>query len=661
MSVLGGKEIEILDGRYKNVKEQKPSSQSVEKQKLSSEKKGLSAVISKANNVVVPNKKPGSFAAEKSGPKNKDIVLCSNMSIADASVLLGLRLREIVPALLVMRNFKSIRDIVAVDEIERVADAFNIIIVVDQEAIKQSKNLHPLGYQEAFNPDLATGNAAEVTESKDIEKRDPVVVVMGHVDHGKTTLIDFIRKTKVVDREKGGITQKVHLYTVDSGAGKMVLIDTPGHEAFVAMRGKCVKAADIAIIIVAADDGIMPQTVESIKLAKQAGASIVVAVNKIDKPGVDQGFEQIKQQLSQHDLLVEEWGGDVVCVPISAKMGTGIDNLLEIVSLQAEMLELKSSTSDSCDGYILEASIEKGFGPVALAILKQGTLNKGDYFASGVTLGKVKNLVSMHGKPMTSAKPVDAVKITGFDQVPEVGSSLKVISKVEYEKYKSNPSLLAPDQGADLSVRRDDRERLEVVLKAESGGVVDAMKNSVEKMCNLDARLKGRVDIVATSTGDIFERDVLLASERSAVILGMNVKVDKKASIEANVREVSVLTGNIIYKIIDDFQELARSRLAAETQIIEIGAAKVLKVFDLKAKGIVAGCLVTKGSIIKIGKIYCMRGGVKIAEGSISSLQIERTFVDEVKNGQECGFVCKDIKVWQVGDQVLCVQEKEIN
>lgn len=475
------------------------------------------------------------------------------------------------------------------------------------------------------------------------EPRIPVVVIIGHVDHGKTTLLDFIRSTRVALKEKGGITQHVSAYEVKTHHGNIVFIDTPGHEAFVKIRQRGLRVADIAILVIAADDGVMPQTIEAIRQAREAKMVIVVAINKMDK--VDPArVDTIKSQLAQHNLIVEDWGGDIMCVPISAKTGKGVDNLLELVALQAQLMELKTSLIAPAAGYILEAKMEKGRGPIGMLLLNQGILHVGDSFIAGVVGGKVTSIIDQMGKQLLSVGPSVPVQIAGFESLADAGDQFVFATRSEVLRLDQNsvyqPSVSQSSGGIKIFIKTDNDSTKEAVV--DSIGVIN--KNS-----------KKQFDILRAFVGPVTEGDVQSAYSVQADIVALHSRIEAKAALLAQSKKVTIHYFDIIYKMTEFLQQWSASEsLQAVTIRKKIGTAEVLRVFDIKNIGVVAGCIVRDGRFVRDGLVVILRHGKKVGEGKIKSLQREKRVVKEVHSGFECGFVVEGFSDWIIGDHADC-------
>ena len=486
------------------------------------------------------------------------------------------------------------------------------------------------------------------------QERLPVVVVIGHVDHGKTTLLDFIRKTRVAAKEKGGITQHLGAYEVKTDQGNVVFLDTPGHEAFSLMRARGIKVADIAILVIAADDGIMPQTIEAIDRAKKAEIPLIVALNKVDKASAVQ-IETVKRQLAQHDLAPEEWGGQTVVMPISAKFGTGIDKLLEVVVLQAQLMDLKANMTIPARGYVLESKIEKGRGPVATVICQHGILRVGDYFVAGSTGGKVSSLVDSSGKRINEISPSMPALVAGFTDLPQAGDSFDVTTQ---EASKKGATGYVSEMRPDIYLKKAAGEtEITLIVKADNGSSREALVNSLSKL----ASPHRKITIVTAGVGTINESDVILASDTNSLIYGFHVKALPSAFELAQKKGVIIKTFDIIYKLIEEVEMLLEAGKPIKMVTKKIGEASVLKVFDIKGLGIVAGAHVKTGRFIRDGKVIIWRGKHKVGEGTIKGLQRDRKPVKEVHAGFECAFMVDGFNDWQVDDRVECFVETSEN
>jgi translation initiation factor IF-2 len=509
-------------------------------------------------------------------------------------------------------------------------------------------------------PVVAPPPAPVIDEKKDeLEPRPPVITFMGHVDHGKTSLMDYIRKARVAAGEAGGITQHIGAYSVDHKGHRITFLDTPGHAAFTAMRARGANVTDIVVLVVAADDGIMPQTEEAISHAKAAGVTIIVAVNKVDLPSAN--VDRVKQQLQEHDLTPEDWGGATIVCPVSATKGTGVDQLLEMMNLQAEVLELKSSARVPARATIIEAEMEPGRGPTATVIVKMGTLKEGQAFLCGLQWGKVKSLINDLGKPVKEAGPATPVKILGFDGLPQAGDELVVMESEraarqlsEERQAERRTEKLAAPQRATLESLFDNladnqRKVLRVVLKADVQGSLEAL---VQALGDIKAK-QIDLDILHSAVGPISESDILLATASDAIVVGFGVKVENSAANAAKREGVQIKLYSIIYEMIDQIKEAMAGLLEPELREAVIGHAEVRQVFDL-TKGMVAGCMVTDGRITRTARARVLRRKQPIYDGGISTLRRFKDDVKEVRNGFECGIKLGDYSEYEAGDIIEC-------
>lgn len=496
----------------------------------------------------------------------------------------------------------------------------------------------------AKKPDSGKGQIL-LTEGN-FQERLPVVVVMGHVDHGKTTLLDFIRKTRVAAKEKGGITQHVGAYEAHTPHGNIVFLDTPGHEAFSKMRMRGVKVADIAIMVIAADDGIMPQTIEAIKHAKNMEVPIIVAINKIDKVDAAR-LEIVKRQLAQQDLLPEDWGGQIVVVPISAKEGKNIDQLLEMIILQAQMMELKADVSGSAKGYILESKFEKGRGAVATLLCQHGIVKIGDYFRCGGISGKVSSLVNSAGQRIMQAGPSIPVQVAGFDDLPEAGAYFEVVTKEQYLKPPVEEKIVANRVFANEKATK-------LIIKTDANSSKEALLEAIEK---LSKKSEKGFTIVHAGIGDVSESDVMLAADTGSRIITLHVKADQTITALALRNKVVIDSYFIIYKLLEALEEMAEKAKDIKMIRKKIGEANILKVFDIKNVGVIAGAYIKDGRFSKDGIVIAFRGNRKIGEGKITSLQRDKKTVKEVHSNFECAFMVDGITDWAIDDRVECYIE----
>ena len=505
-----------------------------------------------------------------------------------------------------------------------------------------------------------------VDSAEELETRAPVVVVMGHVDHGKTSTLDAIRKTSVTAGEAGGITQHIGAYTVDVNGNMVTFLDTPGHAAFTSMRARGAKSTDIAILVVAADDGIMPQTVESINHAKAANVPIIVAINKMDKPTANP--DKIKEQLTKYDLIPEEWGGDTVIVPISAKTGMGLDELLEMVILTAEVQELKANPNRRAKGTVIEARLDKTRGPIATLLVQNGTLNQGDIVIAGTALGRVRVMTNDKGRTVKSAGPSVPVEITGLADVPAPGDEFNAVTDermarelVEQRRQAEKDAAANAMQKVTLDnlfarMQEGEMKELPLIVKADVQGSAEAVKASLEKISNEEVRVK----VIHTGVGAINESDILLASTAGAIVVGFNVRPDAGAQASAQRTAVDMRFYRVIYDAIDEIEAAMKGMLAPKFEEVVIGHAEVRQTYKVSSVGTVCGCMVKDGKITRDAQVRILRDNIVIHEGEVGSLQRFKDAVKEVTAGYECGMSIVKFNDIKEGDVFECFAMQEI-
>lgn len=566
-------------------------------------------------------------------PETPKVLLIKAASVDDVARQMGVSVTEVIIALLRWGIVATKNQLLTEEVIERLGSHYQI----EMQQVDDKKDEHVLLLD---------------TEAQDLQKRPPVVVIMGHVDHGKTTLLDYIRKTRVAAKEKGGITQHLGAYAAHTSQGEILFIDTPGHEAFSKMRARGAKVADIAVIVIAADDSVKPQTVEAIKHAKNMNVPIVVAVNKIDKVPADR-VEIIKRDIAKYDLLPEDWGGDTVVVPVSAKEGTGVDELLEIIILQADLKELQADFTHPAKGYVLESKLERGRGPVATLLCRHGKIELGDYFVCGSTTGKVTSLMDSFGKSIKKADVRTPVQVAGFDDLPEAGAFFEVVPKDVYIKMRS----LKEDRKVSAQIGSALVEGTSsFIVKADTDSSKEAL---IESMGKLGKKINHSFNIVYAGIGEVTESDVMLASNTGASIIAFHVKPNMQARSLIRKYAVRVYQYDIIYKLLEELEDVTTKAFKKIEMIrVKIGEAEVRRVFDIKNIGVIAGCYVKDGLFSKDGIAVGFRGTQKIGEGKIKSLQRERKTVKEVHAGYECGFIVESVSDWQEGDRIECYIEK---
>ena len=478
---------------------------------------------------------------------------------------------------------------------------------------------------------------------ENLQPRDPVVVVMGHVDHGKTSILDAIRKTQVTSGEAGGITQHIGAYRVNVGGQYVTFLDTPGHAAFTAMRARGAQATDIAILVVAADDGIMPQTVEAINHAKAAGVSIIVAINKMDKPEANP--DRVMQQLTEYELVPEEWGGDVICVPVSAHTGEGLDKLLETVLLVAEMKELRANPDRAAKGIVIEARLDKGRGPIATVLVQNGTLHSGDVIVAGQSVGRVRAMTDENGRKLTEAGPSVPVEIMGLDEVPASGDIVNAVTDerlarelVEQRKTAAKEEQFAQYQKVTLDnlfdqMQQGEMKELKLIIKADVQGSVEAVRQSLEKLSNDEVRVR----VIHGAVGAVTENDVMLASASNAIIVGFNVRPDPLAEAAAERDNVDMRMYRIIYDCIEEIGDAMKGMLAPKTREVLHGRAEVRQVYKITGVGTIAGCYILDGKVYRNDLLRIVREGIIVGDDKMISLRRFKDDVKEVAQGYECG------------------------
>ncbi|MDH5509666.1 MAG: translation initiation factor IF-2, partial [Nitrospinota bacterium] len=509
-----------------------------------------------------------------------------------------------------------------------------------------------------------------IEEEEDKEKlihRSPVVTIMGHVDHGKTSLLDTIRKTRVTEEEEGGITQRVGAYKVEvPGKGQVVFLDTPGHEAFTALRARGASVTDIVVLVVAADDGVMPQTLEAIHHAEAAKVPVVVAINKIDKPGADP--DRIRQELSGHGLVAEEWGGETIFCHVSAKQKTGIDTLLEMILLQAEVLELRANPDRPALGTIIESRLDKGRGPVATVLVQRGTLKVGDAFVAGVSSGKVRALMDDLGKRRESVGPSTPVEVLGFDGVPTAGEKIMV---VESDRKANQIAMKRQDvqriagltakghvklESLHAQINRGEMRDLNIILKADLQGSIEAMRQALG-----DLKIENiRINILHSAVGGITETDVSLAAASNAIVIGFNVRPTEKAKTQAETEEVDVRLYGIIYNVIDDIKKALEGMLEPIFREVVTGRAEVREVFNVTGVGAIAGSYILSGKITRNSDARLIRDSVVVYTGKLSSLKRFKDDAREVQSGYECGIGLEKFNDIKMQDIIETFETQEV-
>lgn len=527
-------------------------------------------------------------------------------------------------------------------------------LVKKDKIIKLLDHLEVPFVEQEYREDVSTEKLIEARFTSGEEQRLPVVSVVGHVDHGKTSLLDYLRKAKVAEKEKGGITQHVSAYEVETSLGNIVFLDTPGHEAFSLMRERGVLLSDLVVLIVALDDGVKPQTVESIKKIQEFGATTVVALNKADKVKADR-LDIVKRQLADYGLLPDDWGGDVPTVAVSAKTGQGVDELLEVIRLQADILDLKTSLDDPAQGFVLESMIEKGRGAVASVILHRGKICKGDSFICGKSFGRVSSMHNYLGRNVDCVGPSVPVRIAGFSDLPQAGDVFKFATSAQIKKHKSvqKKSTTIPNKAQYISVEKIEGT-VSIIVKAETQLSKEAVVTSLKKIGQAyDDRLK----IIDVGIGSINEGNLDLAITTNSIIYGLGARLHKGASSK-KLQSVDIRTFDIIYKLLEDVEDTLERTKVKQVIETQIGMARVKAIFNIKSVGIVAGAAVESGSLQKGLKAKIYRNEELVGSGTIKTLQKERSAASSISAGNDCAFSVEGFSAWKIGDIVHCFTEK---
>lgn len=575
-----------------------------------------------------------------SGP----IEIGNTISIKDLSEKINKPVNEVIKTLIFLGVIAAINQEIDFDTAKKLCDKLGIEIFKKQEH-----------------------DVSEVEEEKEdvtkLVKRPPVITVMGHVDHGKTSLLDAIRKSKVVEGEAGGITQHIGAYTVEINGEKITFLDTPGHEAFTAMRARGAKITDIVILVVAADDGIMPQTVEAINHSKAANVPIIVAINKIDKPGAN--IDRVKQELAEHDLLAEDWGGKTICSLVSAKAKTGIDELLEMILLVSEMEELKANPEREAKGAVIEANLDKGRGPVATLLVENGTLKVGDAVVAGNTCGKIRAMFDDKMKPIKTAGPSIPAEILGLSEVPEAGDRFFVvkdektareIAESRKQEKKDNAKTKVSLEDLYSQIKEGKIKELDIIVKSDVQGSSEAIHSSLEKLSTDEVKVR----VIHSGVGAITESDVTLANVSNAIIIGFNVRPNINAQNQAAKEMVHIQTYRVIYDAIDDVKKAMIGMLEPEKREVVVGSCEIRKVYKISSIGTIAGCYVLSGKIARNNQVRIIRNGIVIFESTLSSLKRFKDDVKEVAQNYECGLSIDRFNDIKEGDIVEAFTIEEI-
>ncbi|MEG0663713.1 MAG: translation initiation factor IF-2, partial [Clostridia bacterium] len=576
---------------------------------------------------------------EKQRRATLKITLPDEITVGDLALKLKVTAAEVIKRLMGIGVMASISDVIDFDTASLVAMEIGakvtkeVVVTIEERLIDDTDD-----------------------HDDNLSERSPVVVVMGHVDHGKTSLLDAIRNAKVISTEAGGITQHIGAYQVEINGKKISFLDTPGHAAFTSMRARGAQLTDIAILVVAADDGIMPQTIEAINHAKAAGVSIIVAINKIDKPTAN--IDKVKSELAEHNLVCEDWGGDIICVPVSAKQNQNIDTLLEMVLLVAEVKELKANPNRNAKGVVIESKLDKGKGPLATVLVQNGTLKTGDAIICGKTFGRVRVMTDDTGEIIDQAGPSVPVEISGLSEVPQSGDILNAVEDeklakelVEQRKTEEKEEKFALYQKVTLDnlfnqIEQGEMKELPVIVKADVNGSVEAIKQSLEKLSCDEVRVK----VIHGGVGAVTESDVMLASASNAIIVGFNVRPEPTAKENAERDGVDVKLYRVIYDAIEDVQTAMKGMRAPKYRDVDLGSAEIRLVYKISSVGTVAGCYVTSGKITRNANIRVVRDGIVIAEDKLSSLKRFKDDAKEVAQGFECGMSLEKYNDIREGD-----------
>ncbi|BCV39891.1 translation initiation factor IF-2 [Shewanella algae] len=580
---------------------------------------------------------------------NRDVRIGETITVAELAQKMAIKATEIIKTMMKMGSMVTINQVLDQETAQLVAEEMGHKVVL----IRENELEHQV---------LADRDGEDVK----LEPRAPVVTIMGHVDHGKTSLLDYIRRTKVAAGEAGGITQHIGAYHVETDNGMITFLDTPGHAAFTAMRARGAKATDIVVLVVAADDGVMPQTIEAIQHAKAGGVPLIVAVNKMDKPEAD--IDRVKSELSQHGVMSEEWGGDNMFVFVSAKTGMGVDELLEGILLQAEILELKAVRDGMAAGVVVESQLDKGRGPVATVLVQEGTLRQGDIVLCGLEYGKIRAMKDENGKSITEAGPSIPVEILGLSGVPSAGDEATVVRD---ERKAREVALYRQGKFRDIKLARQQKSKLEnmfanmtegevkelnIVLKSDVQGSLEAIVDSLTRLSTEEVK----VNIIASGVGALTETDATLAAASNAIMVGFNVRADAQARKTIESESVDLRYYSVIYDLIDEVKSAMSGMLSPEFKQEIIGLAEVRDVFKSPKLGAIAGCMVTEGIVKRSAPIRVLRENVVIYEGELESLRRFKDDVSEVRNGMECGIGVKNYNDVRVGDQIEVFETVEV-
>lgn len=655
MGVIEDEDAELIKELFAEKEKEKVSDPSdiVEEkyEDLAEENLKKSIKVTKVKNKNKDNKgQQGSDEDNEGNEIEKVIEIDETITVKEISEKIGKPTTEVIKQLIFMGVMAAINQEIDFDTAEKLAEKFDVLVAkkekdIDKESVEQEE---------------------DEEEDNDLQKRPPIITVMGHVDHGKTSLLDAIRKAKVTSTEAGGITQHIGAYTVTINGEKITFLDTPGHEAFTSMRARGAQITDIVILVVAADDGIMPQTVEAINHCKAANVPMVVAINKMDRPGANP--DKVKQELTEHGLVAEDWGGDVICVPVSAHTKEGIDTLLEMVLLTAEMQELKANPNRNGKGTVVESKLDKGRGAVATLLVQNGTIHVGDSIIVGSTYGRIRAMFDDKGKKIKSAGPSIPVEILGLSEVPAAGDRFHQVKDektaremADKRKEKLRAEYLQSTHKVSLEdlynqIQEGKVKELNIIVKADVQGSIEALKQSLQKLSNEEIKVR----VIHGAVGAITETDVTLASASNAVIIGFNVRPDNNATAAAEKEAVDIKTYRVIYNAIDDIRAAMIGMLEPDYKEVVLGKVEVRQVYKISNVGTIAGCYVTDGKIVRNSSVRVIRDGIVIFESELASLKRFKDDVKEVASGYECGLSVEKFNDIKEGDEIEAYTMEEV-
>lgn len=605
--------------------------------------------MAKKGNNKNKNKNLNNNKGKKVEEKVTEITYSGQITVGELAKLMNKQASEIIKFLFMLGNMATINTVL---------DDENIELVCMEYGIEPHK--------EVVIEEYEFEELEEIDDEKDLEVRPPVVTIMGHVDHGKTTLLDTIRKTRVTEGEFGGITQHIGAYQVEVKGKKVTFLDTPGHEAFTEMRARGAKVTDVVVVVVAADDGVMPQTKEAVDHAKAAGVPIIVAVNKMDKDGANP--DRVMSEMSDLGCMPEEWGGDTIFVPVSAKMGTGLEELLESILVVAELADLKANPNKLASGTVIEAKLDKGRGSVATLLVSSGTLKSGDAIVVGSTYGRVRKMTNDLGQEIKSAGPSSPVEIIGLNGVPVAGDVFKVFesekkarqigearAQAKLEEERNNTSALSLDDLA-RQIEEGEIQTINVIVKADVQGSAEAVKASLEKI-DVDGV---KVNVIRSTAGTITESDIMLAAASNAMVYGFNVRPSAAVRKKAEEEGITIRLHNIIYKVLEEMEAAMKGMLAPVYEEVVIGQAEVRQTYKVSKVGTIAGCMVTDGAIRRDCGVRLIRDGIVVYEGKLGSLKRFENDAKEVNNGYECGMTIANFNDIKEGDIIEAFEDQEV-